>query len=64
MNNERCETCRYWNNEYGDADDCGVCRRYPPVLHPDNRRDERVAEQPYTLRGDWCGEWQRKEGEG
>lgn len=61
---ERCETCRFW--EEGDSRGVGECHRLPPsliegqfvdrtdVVFP---KEPRRRVFPETDNGDWCGEW-------
>jgi len=62
MDDERCETCRFW--EGGDGEGTGPCRRNaPPVrlgLDDDGERfgHAEFAYWPITLTDDWCGEHQ------
>jgi len=69
MDNQRCETCRFWDwHEYdtvlGHTEDTewnGWCRRYPPVFDVgvDIESDDNAAwTQPVTMKHDWCGEYQ------
>ena len=76
---ERCQTCRFWRCLYTErwpkfalklverSENClpsGECRRYPPVggtVTGDN--DDQSGDFPATCHDEWCGEWQRKEGE-
>jgi len=51
MNDERCETCRFWQSVNPTSQSFltpGLCRRYPP---PPGK------EQPQVDGNIWCGEW-------
>lgn len=50
---EACVTCRFWEASTADRDvDSRRCRRYP------------TSDPPWTRGSEWCGEWQRKAGDG
>lgn len=53
MRDERCETCRFFEDHgnYGD------CRRYPPSQSRDGGVTHRF---PILARYAWCGEFKRK----
>ncbi len=60
---ERCETCRWWDQSETDGTAC-PCKRYPPVLTASqfpsmSEEDRERGIWPYTESFDWCGEWQR-----
>ena len=71
MDNQRCETCRFWEyvgyeEEFDES--FGRCRRLPPVFNRDaadhwykNSIGQYVNEigvWPHTVITDWCGEYQ------
>lgn len=58
---EKCETCRFWDEDGDDAD--GICRRYAPRPEMNERGQDGDAWETYpawplTVSTDWCGEWQ------
>lgn len=67
---ERCEACRYWEDndpeQLDKSEDYeGWCRRHAPMpLVVLGCRDEGVASSPvvwpFTEHNDWCGEWKAK----
>ena len=52
MDDEKCETCRFWLEDGRDVD--GRCGR----RSPDHGL---LAQWPSTIRDDWCGDWEKKE---
>jgi hypothetical protein len=59
--NERCDTCRFWENAGVEGNlSIGVCHRYPRTMMFDSNGAPRSAEQPAHVGDDWCGEWQPK----
>lgn len=56
---DTCKTCRFQDN--------GWCRRFPPVLFPEDRRDSYSSYQvnvwtwPGVSDESWCGEHKPKE---
>jgi hypothetical protein len=73
MNDERCETCRFWSDcpgvtEESEADKAGYCKRFPPQWANDGLRSVAGPSDfpvlcnlnwchPVTDATDWCGEW-------
>lgn len=63
-NDQRCETCWYWD-DYGDEEDakprCGACCRYPPnrnlIVEDDDTTMYKLWAYPVTGGHWWCGEW-------
>ncbi len=50
MDDERCDTCRFWLHDEANS---GECHRYPP------RAGRRGPSRFPVVTGDtWCGEWQ------
>lgn len=66
---ERCETCRFWDQEEVEDKFYGVCRRGHPVIargsvvqdSPGDPVDAFDAFWPHTRKFDWCGEWEAKQ---
>lgn len=58
MNNQKCETCRFWM-AFSGSDGNGACRRYPPEWNV----IANAATFPLTFASSWCGEYQDKEPE-
>lgn len=69
---ERCGTCRFWVSDGGEDSNMelvGECRSSAPVrINLDLPEEDRFLSNQYraiwpeTGEGDWCGEWQGKEG--
>jgi hypothetical protein len=53
--NATCETCRFWQFEYGTP--IGDCRAKPPKWSPDYPR----GQWPATHEDEWCGEHQPRQ---
>lgn len=49
-----CTTCTYYDKHHGD--DCGLCRRYPPITSVPNGNSTWFM----CKDTDWCGEWKKK----
>ena len=64
MKANRCETCLFWSQANVTCG-LGECRRHAPVTGP--KRTLRYAGEgrtfPITDDCDWCGDYQRKDGE-
>ena len=58
---ELCTKCSFFKVDAVDID-CGRCRRYPPVMVPDNEDDSLPYEWAYPFVGedDSCGEFKAK----
>lgn len=56
-NEQICATCRHWHMVTGCQ--VGTCRRYPPVLDPDDVAPDgaHVWIRPTTAYDDTCGEY-------
>lgn len=52
----KCGTCTFFQGEPGDI--AGYCRRYPPVVVPDD--DGNASAYPVIEIADWCGEFKRR----
>lgn len=61
-----CGTCgHFWPNEYNNGIVGGQCKRLPPVIVQEERRDsygntyiEASSQQPWVnAKNDWCSEW-------
>lgn len=57
MNNERCETCKFWVLR---LDHLGLCRRNAPVVVRPGEKDM-LPRWPITASDDWCGEYKPKD---
>lgn len=57
----RCGDCRHWLrwSDKGMSPRLGSCKRFPPVIDPKSM----TQAVPTLGEGDWCGEFQRPEGE-
>lgn len=51
MNDERCETCRFWKRSTNEDAPVGECRRFPPFVN---------IERTSVGAALWCGEWRAK----
>lgn len=71
MTERICRLCKFWSTEYSedDGDDdselrhSGRCHRFPPVWNGQAVPEQhiwRAFDQPGTLSGDWCGEFQER----
>ena len=63
--NERCETCRFWESNATDGSDGdGACHRYPPrMMYLPNGQNSDLntfAWWPDAEWQAWCGEYQPK----
>lgn len=58
---ERCETCKWWDDEPDNERD-GKCRRHTPTIEPYILEQDQFeypwGTWPMTYADDWCGEWQ------
>lgn len=54
MRAERCETCKFWEQ---DSEREGSCNRYPPMPVFDDNSGEVETCFTWTGLGHWCGEW-------
>lgn len=53
-----CSSCRYYAAIIDDAEDVGVCRRYPPqVIEADGDLE---SVRPVVEADNYCGEWAGK----
>jgi hypothetical protein len=59
VKDERCENCKFWNDNGRIS--LGECRRRTPVFHPAQPYDDDFGYFPDVGRDGWCGEYQRKE---
>ncbi len=61
---ERCETCRFWEEGIADAVAWGTCKRFPPQKIEFTVFDEggcvHEGRWPDTEKDSWCGEWKGK----
>jgi hypothetical protein len=48
---EECAICRFI--------DAGQCRRYPPTVFHDSRRNKATTMWPLVSPDNWCGEFRR-----
>ena len=83
----RCDACKWWHddgafhvNASNHVDDAwSLCRRFPPVLNPEQLRDDIEADEqeplvairngwnwsfPVVRGSEWCGEFQPRENRG
>jgi hypothetical protein len=54
LSKNSCKSCLFFDNaDYTEDDnEIGKCRRFPPVAHPDIKKDH----FPVVSTKDWCGE--------
>ena len=60
---ECCEFCKFWKIRNGPAwenhpnfGSLGICRRHAPITE----RENNDTWWPYTLKDDWCGDYEEK----
>lgn len=70
MDENICQTCRFWVRDTGDEDEPGSvehhfarqhgwCHRYPPPVAINDEKLGLIYRSPYTSRLYWCGEHQQ-----